>query len=50
VRRGFKSGDIDPTMVITYRMALSDAAGGYAIFLNKEEHREKGVGLAVGKA
>jgi threonine dehydrogenase-like Zn-dependent dehydrogenase len=36
-----KNGDIDPTMVITHRMALSDAANGCETFLNNEDHREK---------
>ena len=32
---------IDPTMVITHRLPLSDAAKGYEIFLNKEDRCEK---------
>jgi len=36
-----ENGQIDPTMVITHRMALSDAAKGYDIFLNKEDNCEK---------
>jgi threonine dehydrogenase-like Zn-dependent dehydrogenase len=36
-----ENGEIDPTMVITHRMALSDAAKGYDIFLNKEDNCEK---------
>jgi threonine dehydrogenase-like Zn-dependent dehydrogenase len=34
-------GEIDPTMVITHRMPLADAAKGYDIFLNKEDGCEK---------
>lgn len=34
-------GEIDPTMVITHTMPLADAAKGYEIFLNKEDHCEK---------
>jgi threonine dehydrogenase-like Zn-dependent dehydrogenase len=33
--------DIDPTLVITHRMPLSDAAKGYEMFLNKEDNCEK---------
>ena len=36
-----EAGEIDPTMVITHRMPLSDAAKGYALFLNKEDNCEK---------
>jgi threonine dehydrogenase-like Zn-dependent dehydrogenase len=36
-----EKGEIDPTMVITHRLALSDAAKGYDIFLNKEDNCEK---------
>ena len=36
-----QNGEIDPTMVITHRMPLSDAARGYDIFLNKEDNCEK---------
>ena len=36
-----ENGDIDPTLVITHRMPLSDAAKGYDIFLNKEDNCEK---------
>lgn len=36
-----QNGEIDPTMVITHRMPLSDAAKGYDIFLNKEDSCEK---------
>jgi threonine dehydrogenase-like Zn-dependent dehydrogenase len=36
-----ENGDIDPTMVITHRMPLADAAKGYDIFLNKEDNCEK---------
>jgi len=34
-------GEIDPTVVITHRMSLDDAAKGYDIFLNKEDNCEK---------
>jgi threonine dehydrogenase-like Zn-dependent dehydrogenase len=34
-------GDIDPTFVITHTMPLSEAAHGYEIFNNKEDHCEK---------
>ncbi len=33
--------EIDPTLVITHRLPLSDAAKGYDIFLNKEDNCEK---------
>ena len=36
-----QNGDLDPTMVITHRMHLADAARGYEIFLNKEDRCEK---------
>ena len=36
-----ENGDIDPTLVITHRMPLADAARGYEIFLNKEDDCEK---------
>ena len=36
-----ENGEIDPTMVITHRMPLGDAAKGYDIFLNKEDNCEK---------
>lgn len=36
-----QNGEIDPTIVITHRMPLSDAAKGYDIFLNKEDNCEK---------
>jgi threonine dehydrogenase-like Zn-dependent dehydrogenase len=36
-----EKGEIDPTMVITHRMPLADAAKGYDIFLNKEDNCEK---------
>ena len=36
-----QKGEIDPTFVITHRMALSDAPRGYEIFMNKEENCEK---------
>jgi len=36
-----QNGEIDPTMVITHRMPLSDAAKGYEIFLNKTDNCEK---------
>jgi len=36
-----EKGEIDPTMVITHRMPLADAAKGYDIFVNKEDRCEK---------
>jgi threonine dehydrogenase-like Zn-dependent dehydrogenase len=36
-----EKGEIDPTMVITHRLPLSEAPRGYDIFLNKEENCEK---------
>jgi threonine dehydrogenase-like Zn-dependent dehydrogenase len=36
-----QNGEIDPAMVITHRMPLSDAALGYDIFLNKKDNCEK---------
>jgi threonine dehydrogenase-like Zn-dependent dehydrogenase len=36
-----EKGEIDPTMVITHRMRLDDAAKGYDIFLKKEDSCEK---------
>jgi threonine dehydrogenase-like Zn-dependent dehydrogenase len=36
-----ENGDIDPTVVITHRMKLSDAPHGYDIFLNKQDRCEK---------
>jgi threonine dehydrogenase-like Zn-dependent dehydrogenase len=39
--RRIESGEIDPTMVITHRLPLSDAAKRYEIFLNKEDRCEK---------
>jgi threonine dehydrogenase-like Zn-dependent dehydrogenase len=36
-----ENGEIDPTMVITHRMPLSDAPRGYEMFLNKEDNCEK---------
>jgi len=36
-----EKGEIDPSMVITHRMPLADAAKGYEIFLNKEDNCEK---------
>jgi len=36
-----EKGEIDPAMVITHRMPLSDAAKGYDIFLNKQDNCEK---------
>jgi threonine dehydrogenase-like Zn-dependent dehydrogenase len=32
-----QNGDIDPTFIITHRMALGDAARGYDIFMHKEQ-------------
>jgi threonine dehydrogenase-like Zn-dependent dehydrogenase len=34
-------GEIDPSFVITHRLALSDAAQGYDLFLNKRDGCEK---------
>ena len=36
-----QNGEIDPTMVITHRMPLRDAAKGDDIFLNKTDNCEK---------
>lgn len=36
-----EDGDIDPRVIITHRMPLSDAAKGYEIFLNKQDNCEK---------
>jgi threonine dehydrogenase-like Zn-dependent dehydrogenase len=36
-----QKGDIDPTFVITHRLPLSEAAHGYKIFNDKEDHCEK---------
>jgi threonine dehydrogenase-like Zn-dependent dehydrogenase len=36
-----EDGSIDPSFVITHRMALSDAPRGYEMFLNKENDCEK---------
>jgi threonine dehydrogenase-like Zn-dependent dehydrogenase len=36
-----QKGELDPTFVITHRMPLSEAANGYKIFNNKEDHCEK---------
>lgn len=36
-----EKGEIDPTMVITHRMSLGDAAKGHDIFLKKEDGCEK---------
>lgn len=36
-----ENGEIDPTMVITHRMPLTDAPRGYEMFLNKEDNCEK---------
>jgi threonine dehydrogenase-like Zn-dependent dehydrogenase len=36
-----QNGEIDPTVVITHRLRLADAAKGYDIFLKKEDHCEK---------
>ena len=32
-----ENGEIDPSFVITHRMSLEDAPGGYDVFLNKQE-------------
>ena len=32
-----ENGEIDPSFVITHRMQLDDAPGGYDIFSNKED-------------
>jgi threonine dehydrogenase-like Zn-dependent dehydrogenase len=34
-------GDLDPSFVVTHRFPLSEAARGYEMFLNKEDHCEK---------
>ncbi len=36
-----EKGEIDPGMVITHRLPLSQAADGYRMFLNKEDGCEK---------
>ena len=36
-----EDGEIDPAMVITHRLPLSDAAKGYDVFLRKEDNCEK---------
>ena len=36
-----QNGEIDPTVVITHRLPLTEAARGYDIFLNKEDNCEK---------
>src|SRR6186997_1004461 len=36
-----QKGEIDPTFIITHRMPLDQAAEGYKIFNNKEDHCEK---------
>jgi len=36
-----QNGEIDPTVVITHRMSLSDAPRGYDIFVKKEDRCEK---------
>jgi threonine dehydrogenase-like Zn-dependent dehydrogenase len=36
-----QNGDIDPSVVITHRLPLAEAAHGYKIFLNKEDRCEK---------
>ncbi len=35
------AGEIDPSFVITHRMALEDAPQGYAMFRNKQDNCEK---------
>jgi threonine dehydrogenase-like Zn-dependent dehydrogenase len=32
-----QNGDIDPTFIITHRMALADAAKGYDVFMHKQQ-------------
>jgi threonine dehydrogenase-like Zn-dependent dehydrogenase len=36
-----EAGQIDPSFVITHRMALKDAPKGYDMFLHKQDHCEK---------
>jgi threonine dehydrogenase-like Zn-dependent dehydrogenase len=36
-----RTGEIDPTFVITHRMPLEDAPKGYELFVNKEDNCEK---------
>ncbi len=36
-----EKGEIDPTFIITHRMRLDDAARGFELFLEKEDHCEK---------
>jgi threonine dehydrogenase-like Zn-dependent dehydrogenase len=36
-----QKGDIDPTFIITHHLPLDQAARGYEMFCNKEDHCEK---------
>jgi threonine dehydrogenase-like Zn-dependent dehydrogenase len=36
-----EAGRLDPTFIITHRLPLHDAARGYDMFLNKQDHCEK---------
>jgi threonine dehydrogenase-like Zn-dependent dehydrogenase len=36
-----QKGELDSTFVITHRLALSEAAHGYDIFMNKKDNCEK---------
>ena len=36
-----QKGELDPTFVISHHLPLSEAAKGYEIFNNKEDHCEK---------
>ena len=36
-----RNGEIDPTVVITHRLPLAEAARGYEMFDKKEDHCEK---------
>ena len=36
-----ENDEIDPSVIITHRLPLSEAAHGYDIFLNKEDRCEK---------
>jgi threonine dehydrogenase-like Zn-dependent dehydrogenase len=39
-------GEIDPSFIVTHRLPLKDAAKGFRMFLNKEDHCEKVVLVA----
>ena len=37
IDRGFRSGEIDPSFIITHRLSLEEAPRGYDVFLHKRE-------------